>query len=961
MPSSRFRLAIRITGLKTERMAQPYSEAQTRQEIIDKRLALAGWDLSDPTQVTEELDIDLTKGSPKAVSDRRSRYSGHQFVDYALLQRGKPIAVVEAKKTSKDAQIGQEQALQYAKNLQMLNGGQVPFVSYTNGHKIYFWDTERYPPVPVHGFPTPDDLEWQLERRLSQRPMSLEMINTDIAGRDYQVAGIRTIIEQIEKGRQKFLLVMATGTGKTRVAVALTDVLMRAHWVKRVLFLVDRIALREQALNESFKAHLPSTPRWPNRGEVAFSRDRRVYVTTYPTMLNLIEAGTTPQSWISPFFFDLIIADESHRSIYNVYKQVVDYFYGVKLGLTATPRDHVDHDTYNLFDCQAGDPSYLYTYEEAVNHDPPYLSDYEVLNVRSKFQLTGIKGKTLPADVQLQLLGDGTDPDDVDFEGTELEYKVTNSGTNALIVREFMEESIKDVNGVLPGKSIIFAVSKKHAWRLQELFDQLYPEHRGKLARVLVSEDRRVYGKGGLLDQFKNQDLPRVAISVDMLDTGVDVREVVNLVFAKPVYSYVKFWQMIGRGTRVLLEDEDSRNSWCREKDKFLIIDCWGNFEYFKMNPPGKEPGTQVPVPVRLFRARLDKLEAAIAADAGDVGEAVKGDLRADLADLPANNVIVSENAEQLARVKDEDFWQHLTEKEIGFLRSTIAPVLRARSGVCFRALRFEVDVTELGTAMLSQQAEAFETLKDSIITQVSELPLKVNVVSKEEKLIKDVLNDEWWASANEEKLGELVTRLGPLMKYRDPKRQPMMELDLEDLVAVKETVEFGPQNERMSRSLYREKVELFVRALVAENPVLQAIQRGEPVGDSELEELAQLLARQDPFVTEALLRRTYDNKRATFLQFLKHILQIEQIESWSTEITRAFDEFIAEHNDYGALQIRFIQTLRTFLLETGRFEKRLLVEPPFTQLHPRGIRGVFADSDIEEILGFVNRLISEN
>ena len=208
--------------------------------------------------------------------------------------------------------------------------------------------------------------------------MSLEMINTDIVGRDYQIAGIRTILEQIENHRQKFLLVMATGTGKTRVAVALTDVLMRARWVKRVLFLVDRIALRDQALNEGFKVFLPSEPRWPNQGEVGFARDRRVYVTTYPTMLNLIQAGTTPQSWISPFFFDLIIADESHRSIYNVYRSVVDYFYGVKLGLTATPRDHVDHDTYNMFDCHAGEPSFLYTYDEAQSRNlffpPPSMS-----------------------------------------------------------------------------------------------------------------------------------------------------------------------------------------------------------------------------------------------------------------------------------------------------------------------------------------------------------------------------------------------------------------------------------------------------------------------------------------------------------------------------------------------------------------------------------------------------------
>ena len=493
---------------------------------------------------------------------------------------------------------------------------------------------------------------------------------------------------------------MATGTGKTRTAVSLVDVLQRAHWVKRVLFLVDRIALQEQAL-AAFKEHLPSSPRWPEQGEKAFDRNRRIYVTTYPTMLNLIHAGTTPATWISPFFFDLIIADESHRSIYNTYQQVVRYFHGLTLGLTATPRDHVDHDTFALFECHAGDPTFAYSFEEAVNHDPPYLCDFEVLNVRTKFQVQGIRGPQLGEGEREQLELEGLDPDSIDFEGTDLEQKVTNSGTNALIVREFMEESIKDPGGTLPGKSIFFAVSMKHARRLQDLFDQLYPEHRGRLARVLVSDDSRVYGKGGLLDQFKTQDMPRVAISVDMLDTGVDIREVVNLVFAKPVYSYVKFWQMIGRGTRVLETDPAQRKPWCPEKDRFLVIDCWGNFEYFDMHPRGREPGLQIPMPVRLFRARIDQLGTALAKQAHDVVELAKADLKAQIESLPANNVVVLEHQADLAVVRNPAYWQRLDQGHLGFLRQTIAPILRAQSDADFKALRFEIDLVDLGTALL--------------------------------------------------------------------------------------------------------------------------------------------------------------------------------------------------------------------------------------------------------------------
>lgn len=935
-------------------MIWPHSEADTRRQLIDRRLRLAGWDVSDPSQVIQELDIDLGRGRTGRVSEPVVQYAEHRFADYALLLRGRRAAVVEAKKTSVDAQLGQEQALRYAQLIQEIEGGPIPFISYTNGYEVHWWESDFYPPSKVHGFPTPLDLEWLEERRANRRPLSVELIDTGVAGWDFQIAAIRTVLEQIEQKRQKFLLVMATGTGKTRTAVALVELLMRARWAKRVLFLVDRVALRDQAL-AAFKQFMPEAPRWPNEGERDWAADRRVYVTTYPHMLNLIQAGTTPATWISPFFFDVIVADESHRSIYNVYKLVVEYFHGLKLGLTATPRDHVDFDTFALFDCPPGEPTFAYSFQEAVEHDPPYLCNFEVLKVRSKFQLEGIKGPTLPAPMQEQLAIEGLDVEDVDFEGTDLEITVTNAGTNALIVREFMEECIKDADGVLPGKSIFFAVSRKHARRLQDLFDAMYPEHRGRLARVLVSDDRFVHGKGGLLEQFKTQDMPRVAISVDMLDTGVDVREVVNLVFAKPVYSYVKFWQMIGRGTRVL--DPSDHKPWCTEKDRFLIIDCWGNFEYFDMHPEGREPGTQVPVPVRLFRARLDKLEAALAAGASDVAEAVKEELQADVAALPANNVVVAEAARDLAVVQDRGFWERLRADDLAFLRTRVAPVMRVRTDADFKALRFETDLVELGTARLQERLDSAEALKEAILEQVAELPLTVNVVAKEEELIRAVQEERWWHEVNDARLRDLARRLGPLMKYRQERREGMLKLNLEDALVLKEYVEVGPEGERVSTAAYRQKVEAYVRALVAENPVLQKIQTGGPVTEGELRELAALLARQDPYVTLDRLRKVYDNRRAEFLDFIRHILGLEQLESRLTTVSRAFDEYIARHTDYTALQIRFLQTLRTFVLQTGRVEKRHLVEPPFTRLHPQGIRGVFPPEDIEDILRFAGQL----
>lgn len=262
------------------------NEANTRRDLIDKSLLQAGWNVNDQTQVIIEFDINVALHD--GVSEPITPYQGRQFSDYVLLgKNGKPLAVVEAKKTFVDAAVGREQAKQYCYNIQKQFGGEVPFCFYTNGHEIYFWDLGNYPPKKVIGFPTRDDLERYEYIRRNRKPLAAELINTNIAGRDYQVHAIRSVMEGIDKKKSNFLLVMATGTGKTRTTIAMVDALMRAGWVERVLFLVDRIALRNQAL-EAFKEYLPNEPAWPKIGEKLIATDRRIYTSTYPTMLNII-------------------------------------------------------------------------------------------------------------------------------------------------------------------------------------------------------------------------------------------------------------------------------------------------------------------------------------------------------------------------------------------------------------------------------------------------------------------------------------------------------------------------------------------------------------------------------------------------------------------------------------------------------------------------------------------------
>lgn len=928
------------------------NESETRKNIIDLRLKAAGWDVFDETQVTEELFVSSDHGN--AFREEPAAYGSRGFSDYGLLGKsGKPLAVVEAKKSSIDAETGREQAKQYCLSIQTQYGGELPFCFYTNGHEIFFWNIGEAPPQKVHGFPTRQDLERMAHLRKHKKPLSDEFINTAIAGRDFQLQAIRAVMEGIARNRRLFLLVMATGTGKTRTCIALIDALMRAGHIQRVLFLVDRIALRGQAL-DAFKEHIPDEPRWPELGEKTIATDRRIYVATYPTMLNIVRDETDS---LSPHFFDLIVIDESHRSIYNTYGEVLNYFHAIKLGLTATPRDVVDHNTFALFECEDGLPTFAYSYDEAIDHVPPYLCDFRVLKIKTKFQDEGISKRTVSLEDQKRLILEGKEIADINFEGTDLEKTVTNGPTNALIVKTFMEESIKDPNGVLPGKTIFFCMSMKHARRLEKIFDSLYPEYNGELAKVLVSDDPRVYGKGGLLDQFTRNDMPRVAISVDMLDTGIDVREIVNLVFAKPVFSYTKFWQMIGRGTRLL--ESAKIKPWCPEKDVFQIIDCWDNFDYFKLTPKGKEPRPQIPLPVRFVGVRIDKIEAAQALDHPSVAEKEIAILRAQIAALPSRSVAIMEAQAQVAQCQTDGFWRPLSAERIAFLRHAIQPLFRVVSQTDFKAMRFEKDVLEASLAHLKNEKDKYAALTENLVAQISELPLSVNIVAQEAGLIAKAQTNHYWATMTDHGFDHLAKQLAPLMHFRDGRDTGTgpAKFNFADVLASKEFIEFGPEHESLSIAQYRLLVEQKVNELTASNPILQKIRDAQPVSEEEAETLAAQLHDEHPHITLQLLRRVYQHQRAPFLRFIRHILGIEILESFPDTVSRSIDQFITEHSTLTSRQLQFLNLLRDYLIDRGGIEKRDLIAAPFTVIHPSGIRGVFSPSQITEILALTERL----
>jgi len=927
------------------------NESQTRQSIIDKRLLVSGWDVNNHSQVAEEFTI---RKYPAKVKDYPHDYGNNQFSDYVLLAKdGKPLAVVEAKKSSKDAELGREQAKQYCENIREEHGVELPFCFYTNGHDIFFWDIGNYPPRKIHSFPIREDLERLRHIQTYKKPLSHEFIDTNIAGRDYQLGAIRSVMEGIDKKRRNFLLVMATGTGKTRTTIALVDALMRAGYVKRTLFLVDRIALREQAI-DAFKEHLPNEPFWPKFGEKAIAKDRRIYVSTYPSMLNIIR---DEEQTLSSHFFDLIVVDESHRSIYNTYGEIFDYFDAMRLGLTATPTNVIDHNTFKLFDCEDGLPTFAYSYEEALRHEPPYLCDFQVMKIKTKFQDEGISKRTITLEDQKHLMLEGKDVEEINYEGTELEKQVINKGTNQLIVKTFMEESVKDNDGVLPAKTIFFCMTKAHARRIEQIFDELYPEYVGELAKVMVSDDSRVYGKGGLLDQFKNKSMPRVAISVGMLDTGVDVRELTNLVFAKPIYSYTRFWQMIGRGTRLL---EPSRiKPWCRTKDKFLILDCWDNFEYFKLNPKGKDPLSSTPLPVKLCEIRLEKIKEALKIDA-DIAQKEIVKLQSEIAHLPKGSIVIRDAKSELERL-DDDFWSALDEQKIEFLHKNIEPLFKTLVGVDFKAMRFEKDILDASLSKLKNDEELYKKQTAKLITQIEELPLSVNIVSRHEAVIKEILKPLFWENATDEELDGVSEELAPLMKYREIStgNDEQTKLNLKDIMKEKEFVEFGANHESVSISQYKKMVEQKISELLAQNEILQKLKEGENISEEEAKNLAKLLEDESPHITIDLLRRVYQNKKAPFLKLIRHILGLEKLENFPDSVSDSIDQFIKEHSTLTKKQLEFLNLLREFLIKQGDIEKKDFISAPFTVLHPDGIRGIFSPQEINEILQITKELVA--
>ncbi|WP_182873848.1 DEAD/DEAH box helicase family protein [Microbispora sp. H10670] len=922
-----------------------YNEAETRKLLIDLLLKEAGW----PLDKKEDREFSVT-GMPDT-------QTGTGKVDYVLWDdNGKPLGLVEAKRTSHDAAIGQNQAKVYADCLEQMYG-QRPVIFYTNGYDTFIWDDLNYPPRKVQGFYTKDELRTLIHRRSSRRPLTTEPINEEIAGRHYQSRAIRRIDETFDKDSLRHaLLVMATGSGKTRTVIALVDQLIRANWVKRVLFLADRKALVTQATN-AFKEHLPGVPTVNLLNEK--NDEGRVYVSTYPTMMNLINETTDGVRRFGPGYFDLVIIDEAHRSVYQKYGAIFDYFDSLLVGLTATPKDEIDRNTYRLFHLEDGVPTDVYGLDEAVAEG--YLVAPTAVDVPLKFQRGGIKYDDLSdEDKEKWDALDWSENDDVpdEISADEINKFLFNADTIDKTLITLMTYGAKVEGGERLGKTIVFARNNNHAEFIVQRFNELFPEYKGTFAQVITYQKRLAQE---LIDKFSDRDkAPHIAISVDMLDTGIDVPEVVNLVFAKLVRSKTKFWQMIGRGTR-LCPDLFGPN---QDKNGFLVFDLFQNVEFFNQNFPTAEGRVQPSLSERLFKQRLDLLlkldqqhpDLPPSPDGTPDGTKSEVDLRwslasrlqAEVANMNTANVEVRRHLREVETYREPANWQRITLDKHAEIISTLAglPTEFRDDDNSHEAKRFDLLALRLQLALIQADAD-YSKLRDQVQEIASALldptTLTIPNVKQQQEFLEDLTTDQWWEDVTLPMLENMRKRLRGLVKLIPKVKRGIVYTDFEDELGDLSVTQINGVSLGTDKSKFEAKVRTYLRSHENEL-VIQKLHRNRQITSADLDQL-ELIFLRNGFGTADDIERAKSEHGGLGL-FLRSLTGLDR-----EAAAKAFDQFQLGKN-LTASQLHFVSLVIDFLAKNGFMEVDVLYESPFTSLAPGGPEDLFPDPDVDALVG---------
>ena len=844
------------------------------------------------------------------------------YADYVLFgKNGLPLAVVEAKRTRVDPKVGQNQAKLYADCLEQ-EYHQRPVIYYTNGFEIYMWDDVNYPPRKVSGFYTQDELQLLINRRENRQSLEHIFVNDKITNREYQLEAIKSVCEAFDEGHRKALLVMATGTGKTRTAISIVDVLTDKEWVKNVLFLADRTVLVKQAKN-NFTKLLPNMSCCNLLSTVDNPEDSRIVFSTYQTMINAIDStkSKTGNKLFTPGHFDLIIVDEAHRSIYKKYQAIFDYFDGLVVGLTATPRNDVDRNTYRFFEIENDVPTFAYEYERAVKEG--YLVDYHTIKTTTDFMDRGIKYNELSEEEKEEY--ENTFADDEDNIPEEIDAEAINSwlfnrDTIKKLLELLMEKGVKVEGGDKLGKTIIFARNHRHAERIVEIFNELYPEYKGEFAKLI---DNQVKYNENLIEHFSiKDDFPQIAVSVDMLDTGVDVPEILNLVFFKPVKSKIKFWQMIGRGTR-LCKDLFGVG---QDKKEFYIFDYCKNFEFFSENPKGIEANTQISLTERIYGYKLDlivelqNIKYQSDEKFKNYREELIQEFIEEINKLNKESFLVKAKVNYIEQFSKKDNWVYISTIDLADIKENLIPLFISsdenESAKRFDNLLYQLQVKRIRT-------EKTGRCENAIIETVSELEKLGTVpqVKEKQELILKVAETDYLKDADFWKVEEIRKELRNLIQFIDPYNRPPVYIDIEDTINdIDEEYVYVSTGNNFTN--YRKKLEKYLTGNL-ENSIIWKIRHNIRLTELEKENLEKILFEE--LGSNKEYAETFGDTNV--IKAVRNIVGLDK--SVASDI---FYKYINE-NRLNMKQIQFVKLLVDYVVKNGTIEMEKLTEQPFNNV----------------------------
>ena len=923
---------------KREEQAQTYvpkpldiSEYKTRKVYIDTMLIDAGWTLDKDWYNEYELP-----GMPNK--------SEVGFADYVLFgEDGKPLALIEAKRTCKDVAVGRQQAKLYADLLEK-KFGRRPIIFLSNGFDTRIWNDRYYPEHKVSGIYSKRDLEKEFNKLTMRTSLTNVRVSDNISGRYYQKEAIKAVCRAFDtENRRKALLVMATGSGKTRTTISIVDVLLRHGWVKNVLFLADRNSLVTQA-KRAFVNLLPNLSV-VNLCEDKENYNARCVFSTYQTMMNCIDDAKDENGGklYTVGHFDLIVCDEAHRSIYNKYKDIFTYFDAHLVGLTATPRDEIDKNTYGIFELENGVPTYGYELAQAVQDG--FLVDFMSVETTLKLMEQGIVYDDLSdedKEVYEDLFAneDGEMPEAID--SSALNEKIFNEDTIRKVLAILMEQGIKVDYGNKIGKTIIFAKNHKHAEKIYSIFGKEYPNYPPNFCRVI---DNYTNYAQSLIDEFSDaKKLPQIVVSVDMMDTGIDVPEVVNLVFFKKVMSKAKFWQMIGRGTRLcegLLDGED--------KKQFYIFDFCGNFEFFRMNPKGKNVPMTTSVQERIFDLKTNlvyKLQD-LAYQTDDLiafRNSLIDDITFKVKQLNRDNFSVKQHLKFIDLYSDKKSFEVLTPLDLQQLAEEVAPLVLPYedeiSAVRFDALMYGI---ELGYIVGNTYSKGIKDLMGKVraVARVGTIP----AVKEQKDFINQVLNTDYVERATINEFETIREKLRDLIKFIPRTEDPVYETDFDDDILSMDWHTSELDNDDLQN--YKMKVNYYIRNHM-DVPAIAKLHTNQPLTSEDIQSLEAILWSE--LGTKEDYQAEYQDKPLG--ELVREIVGLDM-----NSAKQAFSKYLNDVN-LDNRQIYFVNQIINYIVQNGMMKNfAVMQESPFTDKGDVG--DIFTDTviwfDIMKIIKSIN------